>query len=201
MLNKEMKKYISEIMGEQEASPKTIELYKEEKEYIEKNHLIEAEVNLIEKNSASRFADAYIERGDKEQEEVIAEETAPFLEQPIDYFKKHKNEFIYVESKWFDLIGVDAVAFEADDVFGTYDVMLGLKLQKKFEPSIKEFLQNSLHNDGAKFDLMFDQGDGLWSLNFALNFVEGFNEEMSMREAYGLIYQFLFKLDEAVEQK
>lgn len=106
-----------------------------------------------------------------------------------------------MESKWFDLIGVDAVAFEADDVFGTYDVMLGLKLQKKFEPSIKEFLQNSLHNDGAKFDLMFDQGDGLWSLNFALNFVEGFNEEMSMREAYGLIYQFLFKLDEAVEQK
>lgn len=96
MLNKEMKKYISEIMGEQEASPKTIELYKEEKEYIEKNHLIEAEVNLIEKNSASRFADAYIERGDKEQEEVIAEETAPFLEQPIDYFKNIKmNLFMW----------------------------------------------------------------------------------------------------------
>ncbi|WP_449536275.1 hypothetical protein [Ferdinandcohnia sp. Marseille-Q9671] len=47
--------------------------------------------------------------------------------------------------------------------------------------------------------MMFNQNDGLWDLNFALNYVNGFIEEMSFEEAYRLIYRFLFTLVERTE--
>ncbi|MFJ5714787.1 branched-chain amino acid aminotransferase [Neobacillus sp. NPDC093127] len=175
-------------------------IYKEEKEYAEKNQL--AVDNLfVEKDANTRFADAYIERCDKESENMLKNENSSFLSEPLVYLKKHKNEFIYLESNWFELIGVEAVSLEADDVFGTYDVMLGLKLQKKFEKTLKEHLNSHLHGGEAKFDLMFSHDDGLWNLNFALNYVEGFTEEMTMGEAFQLIYRFLFKLVEAAEER
>ncbi|WML39905.1 branched-chain amino acid aminotransferase [Neobacillus sp. OS1-2] len=152
-----------------------------------------------EKDDSTRFADAYIERCDKETENMIKNETSAFLTESLNYLKKHKNEFVYLESKWFDLVNVDSLSMEADDVFGTYDVMLGLKLQKKFEMVIKEQLNANLHGDEAKFDLIFSHEDGLWNLNFALNYVEGFNEDMTMNEAFQLIYHFLFKLVDAVK--
>ncbi|WP_342430920.1 branched-chain amino acid aminotransferase [Neobacillus sp. FSL H8-0543] len=153
---------------------------------------------MEETNSSIQFADAYIERCSKETETMIANETAAFLTQPLVYLKEHKNEFIYLESNSLEQIRVDAVSLEADDVFGTYDVMLGLKLQKKFEKVLKEKLDSSLLGDGAKFDLIFSQDDGLWNLNFALDYVSGFQENMSLGEAFQLIYQFLSQLVEAV---
>jgi hypothetical protein len=147
------------------------------------------------------FSDGYIERCDKETEEVLGEETAKFLEESITYLKTHKNEFIYLESSLFEALGVDAVSLEMDDVFGNYDVMLGIKLQKKYESSIKEYLHNTLSGDGEKFDLMFNQGDGLWDLNFSLNNAEGYKEGMSFAEAYGLIYTFLDKMATEVKKK
>jgi hypothetical protein len=175
------------------------ELFKEEKEYAEKHLLLPDHVSILDKNPESRFVDAYIERSDKESEEVIQVEDESFLKQPVGYLKKQMNEFIYVESNWFELIGVDAVSLEVDDVFGTYDVMLGLKLQKKWESVIKAELNESLQ-DEAKFDLMFSSDDGLWNLNFDLDSVVGFKEEMTIGEAFHLIYQFLFKLVAAVEE-
>jgi hypothetical protein len=145
------------------------------------------------------FSDAYIERCDKETENMIKNETAAFLSQPLAYLKKNKQEFIYLESKLFDEIGVEAVSLEVDDVFGTYDVMLGLKLQKKFDKLLKEYLNEHLNGDEAKFDLMFSQEDGLWNLNFALNYVEGFKEDMLLSEAFIMIYQFLHSVVEAVK--
>ncbi|MDR7236809.1 branched-chain amino acid aminotransferase [Neobacillus drentensis] len=196
MLKDQIKHYITE----QQNSPngKSITIFKEEKEYVEKNNLGE-NVQFSEKDPSTRFADAYIERCDKETENMIKNESSSFLAQRLDYLKKHKNEFIYLESIWFDLIGVEAISVEADDVFGTYDVMLGLKLQKKFEKTLKENLNSLLHGDEAKFDLMFSLEDGLWNLNFALNYVEGFQEEITVGEAFQLIYRFLFQLVEAVE--
>lgn len=156
--------------------------------------------NTFEETAAnSRFSDAYMERCSKETETMIAVETSAFLNQPIDYLKKHKNEFIYVESLSFEQIGVEGVSLEADDVFGTYDVMLGLKLQKKFEKPLKEHLNSHLHGDEAKFDLMFNLDEGMWNLNFALNYTEGFHEEMSIGDAYQIIYRFLFNLVEYVK--
>ncbi|MGF7015637.1 branched-chain amino acid aminotransferase [Ornithinibacillus bavariensis] len=197
MLHKRMKQYISsELMSEKHK----VEIYQEEKEFIKKYDLISNDITLIEKDPTTRFLDAYIERCNKETEETIAKESFVFLEQPIDYLQKHKNEFLYLESNWLELIGVDAISLEVSDVFGTYDVMVGLQLQKKHEISLKENLSKELHGDEARFELIFNQKDGMWDLNFALNYVQGFNEEMSLEEAYRLIYRFIFKLVERVEE-
>ncbi|MEH7081832.1 branched-chain amino acid aminotransferase [Neobacillus drentensis] len=195
-----IKDHIQQYIDEKQSNQKTgvITLFKEEKEYAEKNQLA-GDLQFSEQDASIRFADAYIERCDKETENMLKNESSAFLNEPLDYLKKHKNEFIYVESNWFDLISVEAVSLEADDVFGTYDVMLGLKLQKKFEKTLKENLNSLLNGDEAKFDLMFSQDDGLWNLNFALNYVEEFREELTIGEAFQLIYRFLFQLVEAVE--
>jgi hypothetical protein len=196
MLKDQIKQYIKE----QQNNPNTnrITIFKEEKEYAEKNQLAD-DLQFSLEDPNIRFADAYIERCDKETENMIKNESSSFLGEKLNYLKKKKNEFIYLESNWFDLIGVEAVSVEADDVFGTYDVMLGLKLQKKFEKTLKEKLNSQLHGDEAKFDLMFSLEDGLWNLNFPLNYVEGFHEEITIGEAFQLIYRFLFQLVEAVE--
>ncbi len=195
MLKKSLENYISETVKEDNV----IELFQEEKEYAEKNHLLGEEVIIKERSEDTRFLTAYIERGDKETEEFLGEENPKFLNQSIDYFKKNKNEFMYLESEWFGLLRVDAVSFEADDVFGTYDVMLGLKLQKKYEAALKNRLKASLKEEEAKFDVMFDANEGLWNVNFALNDVAGYKEDMTIQQAYILIYRFLFSLVEAVE--
>jgi hypothetical protein len=155
----------------------------------------------MENKLNSSFTDAYIERCSKDTETMISNESSIFLNQPITYLKEHKNEFIYVESTLFEQIGVEGVSLEVDDVFGTYDVMLGLKLQKKFEKMLKEQLNNSLNGEEAKFDLMFSHDDGLWDLNFALNYVDGYKEDLSLNEAIQLIHQFLSQLVETVKVK
>jgi hypothetical protein len=155
----------------------------------------------MENKLNSSFTDAYIERCSKDTETMIANESSIFLNQPITYLKEYKNEFIYVESTLFEQIGVEGVSLEVDDVFGTYDVMLGLKLQKKFEKMLKEQLNNSLNGEEAKFDLMFSHDDGLWDLNFALNYVDGYKEDLSLNEAIQLIHQFLSQLVETVKVK
>lgn len=197
MLHKRMKKYLSsELMGDKQK----VELYQEEKEFITKYELISNGMTLIEKDPTTRFLDAYIERCDKETEETLAEESFAFLEQPIDYLQKHKNEFLYLESDWLELIGADAIVLEMSDVFGTYDVMVGLQLQKKFETSLKDNLSKELSGDDARFELMFNQKDGMWDLNFALDYVDGFHEGMSLEEAFRVIYRFLFTLVERIEE-
>jgi hypothetical protein len=207
MLKKQMAQYLEKLMEEEQTTQDDaikIEVFKEEKEYIENHQLhseISSTISFIEKDPRLRFKDAYIERCDKETEELLAEESSLFLEQPIEYFKNHKNEFMYLESEWFDLIGVDAISFEADSVFGTYDVMFGLKIQKKYETSLKSFLTNQLSSDEATFDLMFNANEGLWEINFALNYVNDFKENGTIQEAYGSVYRLLFQLVEAMEEE
>lgn len=192
MLSDQLKQYIGANVNGGRVS-----LFTEEKEYAEKHQLADT-VSLEEKDAAERFSDAYIERCDKEAENMIRLEDSSFLAQPLTYLNKHKNEFIYLESKWFDFIKVDAISIELDDVFGTYDVMLGLKLQKKYAKDLKEYLTAHLLGEEPKFDLMFHSEEGLWNLNFALNNLEHFNGNLSIGEAYQLIYKFLFHLMEAM---
>lgn len=145
------------------------------------------------------FNNSYIERSNKETEEMISSEGADFLEKPIQYLKKQMNEFIYMEDDLFEQIGVDGVSLEVDDLFHTYDVMLGLKLPKKQESTIRAYLNSVLNGEDVKFDLMFDGQDGLWNLNFTLDYVEGFKEDMSILEAYRAIYQLLSSLVDRVK--
>ncbi len=207
MLKKQMTQYLEKLLKEKPTSQDgsiEIEVFKEEKEYIENHQLLSdtsSSVLFIEKDPLLRFKDVYIERCDKETEELLAEESSLFLEQPIGYFKNHKNEFMYLESEWFDLIGVDAISFEVDSVFGTYEVLMGLKLQKKYESFLKSFLTSQLRKEDATFELMFNSSEGLWDFNFALNALNEFKENGTIREAYGSIYRFLFQLVEAVEEQ
>lgn len=158
--------------------------------------------NQMKHGASERFMDAYIERVHKETDESIAEETpASFFKEPIQFLKQHKSEFIYLESPAFDLIRVDAISLELDDMFGFYNVMLGLKLQKKYDQALKAYLSEHLDGPELRFGAMFNQADGLWDLNFALNYVEGFKDEMSIGDAYQLIYEFLSKLVEAVQEE
>ena len=116
-----------------------------------------------------------IERCDKETEELIATEESTFLTQPLTYLKKHQNEFIYIESPALESIRVDAIVLELDDVFETYTAMLGLKLQKKFGAAMKAYLEEHVQGEGA-YSVMFSDKDGLWDVNFALNYAKGFTE-------------------------
>ncbi|WP_077213324.1 branched-chain amino acid aminotransferase [Bacillus dakarensis] len=150
-------------------------------------------------NEKWSFNNSYIERSNKETEEKISSESADFLEKSIQYLKKEMNEFIYIEDELFDKIGVDGVSLEVDDLFHTYDVMLGLKLPKKQENTIRTYLNNALKGEDIKFDLMFDGQDGLWNLNFTLDYVDGFREDMSILEAYRAIYQLLSSLVDSVK--
>lgn len=190
MLQTKIKNYFSE---EKTAS------FKEEIEYARKHQIIDASNMIKEMDPVSRFSNAYIERSDKETEEFLGEESALFLNQPILYLKKHLNEFIYIESDCFPMIHAESMCLEVDDIFRTYEVMLGLKLQKKYEKVIKAFLEKELIGE-IKVSLLFNQTDGLWDFNFALNNLEEFNEDLTIGEVLVLIYRFLFKLAETVEE-
>ncbi|WP_057914943.1 hypothetical protein [Peribacillus muralis] len=195
MLKKQMESYISKSILENE-----VELFKEERDYVEKHEMVSEDITIIDKENTSRFKDAYIERSNKESEELIAVENFSFLSQPIEYLKRNKEEFLYFESEWFDLIGVEALSVECDDVFGTYNAMFGLKFQKKMGEALKTYLKKELQEDIGSFSLMFNQGDGLWDVNFALNNVQGFREDLSLEAAFNLIHQFLFTLVQTIEE-
>jgi hypothetical protein len=208
MIKIELKKYIEQQLKENQDSaiiePNQIKLYQEEKDYLEKHTSIVDElaqnVTFIEADSLSRFMDdVYIERCNKETEEFIAEESANFLDQPIHYFLEHIDEFMYLESPWFAIIGVDAISFEVDSVFKTYDVMLGLKLQKKFASQIKTYLTSTLKGEEVRFSAMFNANEGIWDLNFSLNDLASFKSDWTIREAYSAVYHFLFRLGENIE--
>ncbi len=194
MLKKQMEIYISKALSENK-----VELFKEEKEYAERHHLAN-DFTIVEKENSTRFTDAYIERSNKENEELISEESAAFLSQPLEYLKINKSEFLYFESSWFELIGVETLSLEVDDMFGTYNALFGLKFQKKMGNALKAYLNKELQGEIGTYSLVFNQGDGLWDVNFSLNSVEGFKEEMSLGDALSLTYHFLFILVETIEE-
>lgn len=208
MLKKQMIQYLDKVITDNKVNnpiPDKIilELYKEEIEYIEKYQLLsddlKTSVEIKEKPSLTRFDDVYMERCDKETEELLAEESAHFLDQPISYFQTHIDEFLYLESNWFDLVGVDGISFEVNSVFHTYDILLGIKLPKKTEATIRSFVSSKVNNDGKTLELMFNANEGIWDFNFTLNHLKDFQTEWTIREAYMAAYQLLFELAEFVE--
>jgi len=191
MLKKQMEKYIAENTLDNK-----IAFFNVDKEYVAKHQLIATDVTVVEK----AFQFSVIERCVKETENLIREEDQNFLNDNISYLKNHMNEFVYVESNAFEVIRVDAVVLELDDVFETYTALFGLKLQKKFGNDMKAYLDTHLHGDGAKYSVMFSNEDGLWDINFALDYIDGFSEDLSFVEVYQLMYDFIFKMVEAVDE-
>ena len=138
-----------------------------------------------------------IERCLKETEEVIKEENESFMNEPVSYFSKNAEEFLYVESEAFEIIGVDGIAFELDDVFKTHTVLFGLKVQKKWGAFLKEYLAANVGSN--TFSAMFSDKDGLWDVNVPLDHLDGFQKEMPLTDAMDLVYRFIFSLLKEIE--
>ena len=168
--------------------------------------VMQEEMSLLNKNCENvnnkelkLFQDAYVERCDKETENVIAVEDMNFFNNKISYFNEHKNEYMYLELDLFEAIKIDGLTFELDDVFGTYSVMVGLKLQKKWEATIKCFMDENMNGEGPKYSMLFNQQDGLWDLNFTLNYLQQFEEEATISRAIHVIIDFLSELNSQIK--
>lgn len=196
MLKEKVRKYIKSLL---ENDPEKLELFKDEIEFANEHQLIPDGIEVVEKDEQSRWTNAYIERTEKDTVALVLVETLPFLNEPISFLKTHQKEFVYVESFSFDLLGIDAISLEVDDVFGTYTAMLGLKLQKKYEGQIKTYLDTHLSGTEGKYSVAFSEKDGLWDINFALSYAQGFKEEMTLKEAIELTYAFIFTLVKSLE--
>ena len=191
MLKSQLEQYLDAHTNEQ-----NIPLFEVEREYAEKHQLLPAEVTVMEKD----FQFQLIERCDKETEDVIRAEEPSFLQDSISYLKEHPHEFVYVESNAFELIRIDAIAVEFDEVFDTNIALFGLRLHKKFGSAIQAYMDTHLHGDKTKFSVIFSGEDGLWDVNFALDAMEGFTVDLSFEKVYEMIYRFVFKLVEAMEE-
>ncbi|MFJ7160877.1 branched-chain amino acid aminotransferase [Bacillus safensis] len=137
----------------------------------------------------ARFGDVYIERVDKESENMIQTENASFLNTPLTYVKKHQKEFIYIESRWFDVVKVDGLAIEWDEVFQTYTVLFGLKRPKKDTNILKDMLSPL---NGAQ--LQFNGQDGLFDVNLQLLELEDIHEDTAFIDVISAVYRFLFRM-------
>ena len=147
------------------------------------------------------LSEVYIERCDKDTEEVVSQEQASFLNTTLTHLKQHMNEFIYIESPAFEPIKSDSLSLEVDDVFKTYMVLFGLKVQKKHTAIIKTYLEENLRGEEIYSSMMFSGEDGLWDINLPLDNMTGFREEMTIHEAISLAYSFVEKLVNNIEQQ
>ncbi|MGG4489125.1 hypothetical protein [Metabacillus idriensis] len=203
MLQKTIKAYIENQINHHPQN-QSIGIYKEEKEYAEAHGIVPEQIKLVEEKALSRFKDAYIERVDKETEELIsAENPSKFLQEKVNFLKANQKEFVYLESDWFDMIKIDGLTLEHDDVFGTYKGLLGLKQKKAAGSSIRKWFNEKANGETTKFQLLFNDKDGLWDLNFDCDLIDGFHGDMTLNKAFEMIYSFLFELIndlESIEQ-
>lgn len=142
-----------------------------------------------------KFQHVYIEICHKETEETVAVEEHSFLTTPLTYLKANKDWFIFIDWRELSELGVpDGLSIEMDDVFLTYEALFGLKMAKKEEKNIRSFFDERLEGEGIKYSLLFDQTDGVWNVNFTLNRLVGFNEEMTLKETLTVIHSLLVNL-------
>ncbi|MFP3723034.1 branched-chain amino acid aminotransferase [Niallia circulans] len=192
MLKSEMNKYIEECKSQNGGK---VVLFEEEMNYVRKVGL--ADDHMVMEQTAERFSDLYMELANKETDEVVQENAQErILEDTVDYLERNIDIYLYVETKAFDIVSVDSMSLEVDSVFGTYEVLCGLKSPKKTEKEIRAFMENQLIGDDTSFHLMFNGNDGVWDVNFPLEKINGFHKEMQIGDALKLAYLFLFSLNE-----
>lgn len=196
MLKEHMTMYINQLIEEQEPP---IKLFKEQGQYVEKHGLLTESTTVSIIDPAARFENAYIERCDKETEELILIEAPIFLKEPLTHFKERQHEFLLIEANILRFIGVDALSIEVDDVFDTYTALFGLKMKKNRADAIKAYMDNHIQEEIGHYSMAFSDKDGLWDINFAINYSKGYQDDMTIGEAAELVYQFIFNLVETVE--
>lgn len=163
-------------------------LFDFERAYLEKHGLLPAQAE------ARTLSFSALERCSKETEELIQAETEEFLQQPLSFLRDNEAEFFYVESADFTTIRIDSFVLEFDDMFKTYTALFGLKLQKKYEQAMRQYLDGIMPK---RYSLSFDSADGLWEVNIYLQQEDG---AWTLAEGIQNIYRFIFELIEAVEE-
>ncbi|WP_409254141.1 hypothetical protein V1502_09655 [Bacillus sp. SCS-153A] len=195
MLNKTIKTYIEEEMKDN-----TVALFSDERNYTEEHGLLPEGTAVEPLDDSVRFHDALIERVNKETEELVnTEETPEFLQTPVNFVKQNVNEFLYIDSKWFDIIRIEGLTLEVDDVFGHYSALTGLKQQKKYAGELKAILAEKLHGED-KVQLMWNDKDGLFDVNLSIDKLDGFNENESLGNNLQLIYHLFFSTIKELEE-
>lgn len=119
----------------------------------------------------------------------------------VAYVKKHSNEYVYAEEPIFSTIGIDGVSLEEDDVFGTITALFGLQVQKKHGEWMKNYIDSTLGKAPGTRSLMFSGEDGMWDVNIALNYVDGFSDDLTFNETLELLYTWVFNMLVALEEQ
>jgi hypothetical protein len=193
-----LKEKLSDFIAKQNEENGAVALFDIEKRYASTHGMLEGEI--LNEDTQSRFQELIIERCNKESEETVKKESASFLDSPLTMLKSHKDEFLYLNAEWFDIIRIDGLSIEIDDVFGHYAAMFGLKLQKKFRSEMEAYLDDTLQGDQG-YNLLFNGEDGLWDVNISINDLPSFREDLPLKDVIEFIYVYLFEMIEKVTEK
>ena len=132
-----------------------------------------------------------VERCHKETEETLAVEQAAFLQQPITYFKKEIEQFLYIGANEFETVKMDAVVIEFDEMFKVHTALFGLAIQKKYSQALKTYLRDNLKGMLGSSSAMFNGDEGLWEVNVAFEAMEGFTGEETIEQAIEKLIAFV----------
>ncbi|NQD66419.1 branched-chain amino acid aminotransferase [Bacillus haikouensis] len=193
-----LKEKLSDFIKKQNEENGAVALFNIEEGYASAHGILEGEV--LSEDTRSRFQELIIERCNKESEETVKKESASFLDSPLSLLKSHKDEFLFLNAEWFEIIRIDGISIEIDDVFGHYAAMFGLKLQKKFRDEMEEYLDVTLQDEQG-YNLLFNGEDGLWDVNIAINNLPSFSEDLTLKDVIEIIYVYLFEMIEKVTEK
>ncbi|MCM3757635.1 hypothetical protein M3197_09045 [Sporosarcina aquimarina] len=167
-----------------------------QKEFLEKNGLLSSDVKVLE---APAFAPSY-SLSNKETDEPI-ETPVNAGKLAVSYVKTQPNDYMFAEESLFATIGIDGIVLEMDDVFGTITALFGLQVQKKHGEWLKKYIDAQLGTAPGTRSLMFSSDDGLWDVNIALDYVDGFSENDTFDETLELVYKFVFNMLIALEEE
>lgn len=173
---------------------KIVENLNKEVEFLQTKGVFEVEKEYIsvEKEAQNRFDDVYLEISNKETDELVKEGNASLLNEKIESLLQNKENYLYVESKNFEMIRMESLVLEIDDIFDTYEAIFGLYAPKKAINQLKDYFKNE------KFGMMFNDKDGLWEINVALDTVEGFKTDLPLEEILTLVYEYIFQLQMSI---
>ena len=135
-----------------------------------------------------------LERCHKETEQTLAVEETAFLQQPITYFKKELEQFLYVGASEFEAVKMDAVVIEFDEMFKVHTALFGLSIQKKYSQALKVYLRDYLKGMLGSSSAMFNGDEGLWEVNIAFEAMEGFTGEETIEQAIEKLIAFVTKM-------
>ena len=167
-----------------------------QQEFAEKKGLLPSGVKIL---PAPVFKPNYSLSNKETDEDNTLPDGLSHLE--ITYVKKHNDEYVYAEEPVFSTVGVDGISLEEDDVFGTITALFGLQIQKKHGEWLKTYIDTTLGTAPGTRSLMFSGEDGMWDVNIAINYLEGFSDGLTFDETLQLLYIWIFNMLVALEEQ